>query len=317
MDPTAYSVVNSVAQVDISNLAGNLNAVYSEAADGAKEAYSYFGGGLYTADIMQHTTRKTEINIDSSKINVTLATGATAETDVYLVTASTTYHCDPTILATGRSPDYPQTGADYVIFSNEDSVRSRAAQVNDVSELGNQLANIIVCVQPRVESAHYDASGRPAIIDRIVFNNPDNVETNLLVVEQTETQDRIDMVRGVLATDYNTMRSKYGISLELREAWPGWMPAPGTTQTSAGTLRTNLLDESDGLTAYVFENSSMTGAGAGTGLNYELAKNIMSVTNLTPARAQDRIYDMEVKVYAEDKIADGSPIITMTGTVTE
>jgi hypothetical protein len=95
------------------------------------------------------------------------------------------------------------------------------------------------------------------------------------------------------------------------------MPAPGTTQTSAGTLRTNLLDESDGLTAYVFENSSMTGAGAGTGLNYELAKNIMSVTNLTPARAQDRIYDMEVKVYAQDKIADGSPIITMTGTVTE
>ena len=316
VDPTAYSVVNSVAQVDISNLAGNLNAVYSEAADGAKEAYSYFGGGIYTTDIIQHTTRKTEINIDSSKINVTLATGATVETEVYLVTASTTYHCDPTILATGRSADYPQTGADYVIFSNEDSVRSRAAQVNDVSELGNQLANIIVCVQPRVESAHYDA-GRPAIIDRIVFNNPDNVETNLLVVEQTERQDRIDMLRDVFATDYDTMRSKYGISLELREAWPGWMPTSGTTQTSAGTLRTNLLDESDGLTAYVFENSSMTGAGAGTGLNYELAKNIMSVTNLTPARTQDRIYDMEVKVYAQDKIADGSPIITMTGTVTE
>ena len=36
VDPTAYSAVNSVAQVDISNLAGNLNAVYSEAADGAK-----------------------------------------------------------------------------------------------------------------------------------------------------------------------------------------------------------------------------------------------------------------------------------------
>ena len=113
------------------------------------------------------------------------------------------------------------------------------------------------------------------------------------------------------------MRSKYGISLELREAWPGWMPAPGTTQTSAGTLRTNLLDKSDGLTAYVFVNSSMTGAGAGTGTNYSLAKTIMSVTNLPPARAQDRIYDMEVKVYAQDKIAAGSPIITMTGTVTE
>ena len=291
VDPTAYSAVNSVARVDISNLAGNLNAVYSEVADGAKEAYSYFGGGIYDANIIQNTTRKTEINIDSSKINVTLATG--------------------------RSANYPQTGADYVIFSNEDSVRSRASQVNDVSELGNQLANIIVCLQPRVESAHYDAFGRPAMIDSIVFNNPDNVETNLLVVEQTATQDKIDMVTDTLSTDYNTMRSKYGISLELREAWPGWMPAPGTTQTSAGTLRTNLLDKSDGLTAYVFVNSSMTGAGAGTGTNYSLAKTIMSVTNLTPARTQDRIYDMEVKVYAQDKIADGSPIITMTGTVTE
>ena len=316
IDPTAYSAVNSVDRVDISNLAGNLNAVYSEAADGALEAYSYFGGGLYTADIIQKTTRKTEINIDSSKINVTLATGDTVETEVYLVTASTTYHCDPTVLATGRSADYPQTGADYVIFSNEDSVRSRAAQVNDASELGNQLANIIICVQPRVESAHYE-SGRQAIVDRIVINNPDDVETNLLVVEQSVTQDRKDMVQDICGTDYASMRLRYGISLELREAWPGWMPTPGTTQTSAGTLRTNLLDETAGLTAYVFENSSMTGAGAGTGLDYELAKQIMSVTNLTPTRVQDRIYDIEVKVYAQDKIADGTPIITMTGTVTE
>lgn len=316
VDPTAYSAVNSVDRVDISNLAGNLNAVYSEAADGALEAYSYFGGGLYTADIIQKTTRKTEINIDSSKINVTLATGDVVETEVYLVTASTTYHCDPALLATGRSADYPQTGADYVIFSNEDSVRSRAAQVSDASELGNRLANIIVCVQPRVESAHYDG-GRQAIVDRIVINNPDDVETNFLVVEQEVTQDKKDMVQDICGTDYASMRLKYGISLELREAWPGWMPTPGTTQTSAGTLRTNLLDESAGLTAYVFENSSMTGAGAGTGLNYELAKQIMSVTNLTPTRVQDRIYDIEVKVYAEGRIADGSPIITMTGTVTE
>ena len=58
VDPTAYSAVNSVARVDISNLAGNLNAVYSEAADGAKEAYSYFGGGIYDANIIQNTTRK-------------------------------------------------------------------------------------------------------------------------------------------------------------------------------------------------------------------------------------------------------------------
>ena len=316
VDPTAYSAVNSVERVDIQNLAGNLNAVYSEAADAAMEAYSYFGGGVPTADIVQNTTRKIEINIDSSKTNVTLATGEVVETEVYLVTASATYHCDSSLLANGRSADYPQTGADYVIFSNEDSVRSRAAQVNDASELGNQLANIIVCVQPRVESAHYDA-GRPAIVDRVVINNPDDVETNLLVVEQEPTQTREDMVSDLYGTDYASMRMKYGISLEVREAWPGWMPTAGTTQTSAGKLRTNLLGRSEGLTAYVFENSSMTGAGAGTGLDYELAKKILSVTDLTPTTQKDRIYDIEVKIYAEGKIADGRPIITMTGNVTE
>ena len=94
VDPTAYSAVNSVERVDIQNLAGNLNAVYSEAADAAMEAYSYFGGGVPTADIVQNTTRKIEINIDSSKTNVTLATGEVVETEVYLVTASATYHCD-------------------------------------------------------------------------------------------------------------------------------------------------------------------------------------------------------------------------------
>lgn len=312
VDPTPYSAINNVDRVDIQNLAGNLNAVYSEAEDGALEAYSYFGGGIYDTNIIQNTTRKTEINIDSSKINVTLATGATVETDVYLVTASTTYHCDPSILATGRSPDYPQTGADYVIFSNEDDVRKRASQVNTEEELGNRLANIIICVLPRVESAHANA-----IVDEIVISNPDDIETNLMIVEQNPTTTTKEMVQDVCGRDYATMRNSYGISVKLREAWPGWMPTAGTTQTSAGKIRTNLYGNSSGVTEYVFENMSMTGAGATTGLNYETAKKIMSVTGLTPTEQTDHIYDIEVKVYAEGKIADGKPIITMTGTVTE
>lgn len=316
IDPTAYSAVNNVDRVDIQNLAGNLNAVYSEDEDAAAEAYAYFGGGTATVDIVQNTTRKTEIDIEHSRINVTLAGGDTVETDVYLVTASTTYHCDPTILATGRSADYPQSGAEYVIFSNEEDVRSRAAQVSTAEELGNQLANIIICVQPRVESAHM-TSGRAAIVDQIVINNPDDVETNLMIVEQNPTDTKKEMVQDICGRDYTYMRNSYGISLELREAWPGWMPAAGTTQTTAAKVRTNLYNNTSGLTAYVFSNSSMTGAGATTGLDYELAKKIMSVTELTPTEQKDRIYDIEVKVYAEGKIADGRPIITMTGTVTE
>ena len=71
------------------------------------------------------------------------------------MTASTVYHCNSAIL-TGISGDYPQNGTDYVIFSNEEAVRAKAAELKKQKESGNpvdaeeiisQLANIIVCLQ--------------------------------------------------------------------------------------------------------------------------------------------------------------------------
>lgn len=319
VDPTAakYSTINGTDRVDIQNLAGNLNAVYNEAEDAAQEAYIYFGGGSPTRDIIQNTTRKTEITIDSSKINVTLKNGNKAETVVYLVTASTVYSCDPVYLYPGRASSYPQNGSNYVIFSNEDAVRKQAAQVEDASEIASKLANIIVCLQTRVESSRM-SGGRPTVVDSLVVNNPDNVPVNLYVVEQGATASQQELFRDLFAGEnYDTWRkNRYGFSLELREAWPGWMPAAGTTERSACRLRTNLIGPDD-KTAYIFQNSSMTGAGASTGENYALAQTIMSTTDLTPTQQKDYIYDIEVRVYAKDKITEASPIITMTGTVTE
>lgn len=41
-----------------------------------------------------------EITIDTNRISLDLGAGETLETDVYLVTALTRYHCDTSILTT-------------------------------------------------------------------------------------------------------------------------------------------------------------------------------------------------------------------------
>lgn len=42
LDPSAYTTINEKDLIDIQNLAGNLNAVYSEKADSDIGAYLYF-----------------------------------------------------------------------------------------------------------------------------------------------------------------------------------------------------------------------------------------------------------------------------------
>ena len=128
LDPNGYTALNEKDIVNIQNLAGNLNAVYSESEDAAQEAYGYFeaySGGRDVMEIARNTTKTIEISIDSSRILLDLGDGENVETDVYLVTASTVYHCNSAIL-TGISGDYPQNGTDYVIFSNEEAVRAKA-----------------------------------------------------------------------------------------------------------------------------------------------------------------------------------------------
>ena len=135
-------------------------------------------------EIARNTTKTIEISIDSSRILLDLGDGENVETDVYLVTASTVYHCNSAIL-TGISGDYPQNGTDYVIFSNEEAVRAKAAELKKQKESGNpvdaeeiisQLANIIVCLQPRVEATQ---SAVISAVDKVIVNNPKNVQTNL------------------------------------------------------------------------------------------------------------------------------------------
>ena len=324
LDPNGYTALNEKDIVNIQNLAGNLNAVYSESEDAAQEAYGYFeaySGGRDVMEIARNTTKTIEISIDSSRILLDLGDGESVETDVYLVTASTVYHCNSAIL-TGISGDYPQNGSDYVIFSNEEAVRAKAAELKKQRESGNpvdseeiisQLANIIVCLQPRVEATQSIVT---SAVDKVIVNNPKNVQTNLFLVEQTPSAERIDSFADESTgfNPYSTWDNNYKAAFELRETWPGWMSSAGASIDSACRLRTNLVKRSN--TEYIFNDLSVSGAaGNATG---DVAKDIMGADGgLTPTERRNRIYDMRVQVYVKDMIGVQSPVLTMTGTVIE
>ena len=324
LDPNGYTALNEKDIVNIQNLAGNLNAVYSESEDAAQEAYGYFeaySGGRDVMEIARNTTKTIEISIDSSRILLDLGDGENVETDVYLVTASTVYHCNSAIL-TGISGDYPQNGTDYVIFSNEEAVRAKAAELKKQKESGNpvdseeiisQLANIIVCLQPRVEATQ---SAVISAVDKVIVNNPKNVQTNLFLVEQTPSAERIDSFTDESTgfNPYSSWNNNYKAAFELRETWPGWMSSAGASIDSACRLRTNLIDRSN--TEYIFNDLSVSGA-AGNAVG-DVAKDIMGADGgLTPTERRNRIYDMRVQVYSRDTIGVQSPVLTMTGTVIE
>ena len=81
---SGYPELNEKDIVNIQNLAGNLNAVYSESEDAAQEAYGYFeaySGGRDVMEIARNTTKTIEISIDSSRILLDLGDGESVAGD--------------------------------------------------------------------------------------------------------------------------------------------------------------------------------------------------------------------------------------------
>ena len=183
----------------------------------------------------------------------------------------------------------------------------------DSEEIISQLANIIVCLQPRVEATQSIVT---SAVDKVIVNNPKNVQTNLFLVEQTPSAERIDSFADESTgfNPYSSWDNNYKAAFELRETWPGWMSSAGASIDSACRLRTNLIDRSN--TEYIFNDLSVSGtAGNATG---DVAKDIMGADGgLTPTERRNRIYDMRVQVYSRDTIGVQSPVLTMTGTVIE
>lgn len=347
LDPTVtqYVGVNEKKQVDIQNLAGSLNAVYTEAEDASSEAYQFFlrHSGKYSesmtdeqivqlaATLAENVTKTIEINIDSSRVKLDLGSAGELETDVYLVTARSQYHCNTSLLEGSDYGDYPQTGNDAIIFSNEESVRKRAEELKAKADSGDvvtnedrklsQLANIIICMQPRYEAATTPGT----IVDTVIVNNPDNVQTNVFLVKQELSTSRENEMQESFS-NWNTRKSNYGAEYILKESHPDWITSYGT---AACRLRTNLLPDSH--IKYTFSNLAISGSSK-SGVAYRnedgtdylpansdgaKALTIMSADTLTPKVQKNHIYEIRVKVYEQGMKDSGNPLITMDGTVVQ
>ena len=79
-------------------------------------------------------------------------------------------------------------------------------------------------------------------VDKVIVNNPKNVQTNLFLVEQTPSAERIDSFTDESTgfNPYSSWNNNYKAAFELRETWPGWMSSAGASIDSACRLRTNL-----------------------------------------------------------------------------
>lgn len=342
LDPTVdqYQIVNAKELVDIQNLSGSLNAIYTESEDAANDAYGYFAThrgfnkedtseeayNAAIAELAPHVTKTIEITIDSSHIRLDLGSGD-LETDVYLVTARTQYHCDTAWLEGSEYGDYPQNGNDSIIFSNEESVRKTAEALKNKSEAGevltdtdkviSKLANIVICLQPR-----YEAADTRKYLDTVIVNNPDNVETNVFFVKQELSAERRDQLSE--AFSLTQRENNYCVEYVLQESHPDWVTSDGIASCR---LRTNMLPTQN--VKYTFNNLSISGhTRTGEGYRQENQTEyqpggsegakvlaILSADTLTPKVQKNHIYNIEVRVYAQGTESEGHPLITMDGTV--
>ncbi len=343
LDPTVdqYQEANAKELVDIQNLSGSLNAIYTEAEDAANDAYGYFAThrgfnkgdtseeayNAAIAELAPHVTKTIEITIDSSRIRLDLGSSGDLETDVYLVTARTQYHCETAWLEGPEYGDYPQNGSDSIIFSNEESVRKAAETLKKKSEAGevltdadkviSKLANIVICLQPR-----YEAADTRKYLDTVIVNNPDNVETNVFLVKQELSSERKNLLSE--AFPMAVRENNYCVEYVLRESHPDWVTSDGIASCR---LRTNMLPTQN--VKYTFSNLSISGH-TRTGEGYrqedqteyqpggsEGAKvlAILSADTLTPKVQKNHIYNIEVQVFAQGTESEGHPLITMDGTV--
>lgn len=297
LDPSAYTVINDVELVDVQNLVGTMNAVFSEKKNAELEAVGYFQNYTDKDDeVAKHINRVVNINIDKNLISVDLGGGETKAVETYLVTAQVYYTCEWTELYSGSPTKYPHSNNEFIIFSNQEAVKDKAAEIKQKKADGttltetdvveSRLANVVVCLRPRF------AGGK----DIITINNKGNVSANLYFVEQ----------------DVGTIvNNGYTIDFELVERCEsGWnMTGRIDTTKAACQLRTN-FPKNDYVT-YKYKDANTGDAVSGAD-----AIKVMQTTNLTPTNAYDRMYDIIVKVYEDGTRGSKEPIVTMTGTVT-
>lgn len=299
LDPSVYSTINSVDLVNVQNLVGSMNAVFSEKKDAETEGLGYFKLNTdKSAEISPYVDRIVNIKVSKNLISVDLGGGETKVVDTYLVTAECYYECTKAEwLNPGTSSTYPQSNTQYVIFSNEEAIKKKAEEIKEKKAAGmtleeedcleSRLANVVICVRPRATGGK----------DRITVENGGNVAMNLYLVRQGETGAVLD--------------PSYCVEFNLKEKCESGWNMVGTVENvkAACQLRTNFLEE----TYVTYKYTDVT---SGSYVSAATATTIMQTDTLTPVSACDRMYDIVVNVYEDGTRGTKDPLVTMTGTVT-
>lgn len=344
------SSINAKELVDLLNLSGTLNAVYEDDENEAIQAYESIAvqAGKLTADqiallddgtvdtatkdsvkntllnVAGNTTREITVNLSTNRVvanksekdaqgNVTGTN--TYDADAYLVTASVVYTYQDSANSTIYT--YPQSGASsHIIFSNEDAVRNGA---------DSTLANIIFCISPRYESGGSQAA------DKIIVKNPNNIESNFLLVLQNRSEKFMDT-----KTISAGSKENYHFYYELQESH-NWV---GTSGKASLSLRSNalrngtqpgyksniycyqdLLATATNYYGQGYINESQSESKDAAGINYwtgagQTVLSILDADDLTAKQKRNRLYTITVEVFSENHDAADSAIMSMSGTVT-
>ncbi len=310
LDPSGYHgsptdpKINDKQLADIQNLVGSMNAVFSEKKDAETEAVKVFQGNTDSDKkdlIPEAVDRIINVKISKNSSSVDLGGGETQAVETYLVTAESYYKYTGPYLYTGESDVYPESSNEYIIFSNKEAVKNKAAEIKEKKAAGipldetdvveSKLANVVINIRPRFD-------GSKTII---TVENEGNVPTNLYLVEQ-------DITPPVGSKGY-----KVEFNL-VEKCESGWNQVGKVESTkSAATMRTNFPTSS--YVTYKFKDMDK-GAITGESVTGTNAINIMQLKDLTPTYSYDRMYDITVEVYEDGARGTDSPWVTMTGTVT-
>lgn len=167
---------------------------------------------------------------------------------------------------------------------------------NEELYTGDQLENVFICFTPLP-----DLPGAGYKNETITINNTKNVPIRLYLVKQKKEHGAED-------TNPSDFRRDYRVNVVVNEGTK--LPE----EAAACHVITNLYTGS-------------TPHGSEIQLSYQLngvvqsdawtALNLNQDQSLTQKKSTNMIYDIEVKVYPDGKIADGEELATLTGTKTK
>lgn len=161
---------------------------------------------------------------------------------------------------------------------------------------GDQLENVFICFTPLPE-----LPGAGYHNESIVIDNRDNVPIRLYLVQQQSAAETSN-------PDY--FKQNYRVTVDVNEG------SKLTGESAGCSVITNMYTgttATDSVIQLNYNENGMLQSGISAWNELKLNQD----QSLTQKKSSNMIYDIEVKVYSDGKIADGEELATLTGTKTK